>query len=241
MTILIVGASGATGRLLVQELLNCGESVKIVVRANSNLSEQVTNNQKNLSITHASILELNDKEIAQHVKGCSAVASCLGHNMNFKGIYGHPRRLVMDATRRLCEAIRANHPKNPVKYVLMNTTGNSNRDIPEITSFRHKCVIWLLRLLLPPHVDNEKAADFLRTEIGQDDSEIEWAAVRPDSLIDEMKMTDYEEHASPVRDAIFDAGSTSRVNVAHFMAKLITDHGKWNKWKGQMPVIYNKK
>ena len=44
MTILIVGASGATGRLLVQELLDCGESVKIVVRANSNLSEQVTNN-----------------------------------------------------------------------------------------------------------------------------------------------------------------------------------------------------
>jgi len=101
--------------------------------------------------------------------------------------------------------------------------------------------IWLLRLLLPPHVDNEKAADFLRTEIGQDDSEIEWAAVRPDSLIDEPEMTDYEEHASPIRDTIFDAASTSRINVAHFMAKLITDHGKWNKWKGQMPVIYNKK
>lgn len=49
MTTLIVGASGATGRLLVQELLNCGESVRIVVRANSNLSESVTNNHKNLS------------------------------------------------------------------------------------------------------------------------------------------------------------------------------------------------
>jgi len=241
MTTLIVGASGATGRLLVQELLNCGESVRVVVRVNSNLSEPVTNNHKNLSIIRASVLEFTDTEIAQHVKGCSAVASCLGHNMSFKGIYGHPRRLVMDATRRLCKAIRANQPEKPVKYVLMNTTGNSNRDIPESTSFRHKCVIWLLRLLLPPHVDNEKAADFLRTEIGQDDSEIEWTAVRPDNLIDEMEMTDYEEHASPNRDAIFDAGSTSRINVAHFMAELITDHDKWNKWKGQMPVIYNKK
>jgi len=110
MTTLIVGASGATGRLLVQELLNCGESVRVIVRANSNLSEPFTNNQKNVSITHASVLELNDKEIAQHVKGCSAVASCLGHNMNCKGIYGHPLRLVMDATRRLCNAIKVNQP-----------------------------------------------------------------------------------------------------------------------------------
>ena len=241
MTTLIVGASGATGRLLVKELLDCGESVRIIIRANSNLSEPVIKNHKNVSITQASILELTDTEIAQLVKGCSAVASCLGHSMSLKGIYGHPRKLVMEATRRLCTAIRANHPEKRVKYVLMNTTGNSNRDIPEITSFRHKCVIWLLRLVLPPHVDNEKAADFLRTEIGQDDSEIQWAAVRPDSLIDEMEMTDYEEHASPIRDAIFDNGSTSRINVAHFMAKLITDHGKWNRWRGQMPVIYNKK
>ena len=241
MTTLIVGASGATGRLVVKELLDCGESVRIIIRANSNLSEPVIKNHKNLSIIQASILELTDTEIAQLVKECSAVASCLGHNMSLKGIYGHPRRLVLDATRRLCKAIRANHPEKIVKYVLMNTTGNSNRDIPEITSLRHKCVIWLLRLVLPPHVDNENAADFLRTEIGQDDSEIEWAAVRPDSLIDEREMTDYEEHASPIRDAIFDAGSTSRINVAHFMAKLITDHGKWNTWRGQMPVIYNRK
>jgi nucleoside-diphosphate-sugar epimerase len=240
MTTLIVGASGATGQLLVQELLKCGESVRIVVRANTNLSEAVTNNHKNVSIIRASVLELTDTEMAQHVEGCSAVASCLGHTMSFRGMYGPPRRLVLDATRRLCKAIRANQPDKPVKYVLMNTAGNRNRDIPEITSFLHKCVIWLLRVLLPPHVDNEKAADFLRTEIGQDDNEIEWAAVRPDNLIDEIEVTDYEEHLSPIRDAIVDAGSTSRINVAHFMAELITDHDKWNKWKGQMPVIYNK-
>ncbi len=241
MTTLIVGASGATGRLLVKELLDCGESVRIIIRENSNFLEPVITNHKNLSIIKASIHELTDTEIAEHVKGCSAVASCLGHNMSLKGIYGHPRRLVLDTTRRLCEAIRANHPEKPVKYVLMNTTGNSNRDISEPVAFRHKCVIWLLRLLLPPHVDNEQAADFLRTEIGQNDSDIQWAAVRPDSLIDEMEMTDYEEHASPIRDAIFDAGRTSRINVAHFMAQLITDQGKWNTWRGQMPVIYNKK
>jgi hypothetical protein len=43
----------------------------------------------------------------------------------------------------------------------MNTTGNRNRDLNEPISLRQKCVIVVLRLLLPSHVDNEKAADYL--------------------------------------------------------------------------------
>jgi len=122
----------------------------------------------------------------------------------------------------------------------MNTAGNSNRDLDEPISVGQKCVIGLLRLLLPPHVDNEKAADYLRTKIGRHDRAIEWAAVRPDNLIDEDQVTEYEVHASPIRSAIFDAGLTSRINVGHFMADLISDDDTWTKWKGQMPVIYNK-
>lgn len=239
MTTLVVGATGATGRLLVEQLLNRGESVKAIVRAESNFPESISSHN-NLSILHASVLDLSDVEMTQFVKGCNAVASCLGHNLSFKGLYGRPHKLVTDATRQLCKAIKDNKPEKTVKFILMNTAGNSNRDISELTSFRHKCVIWLLRLLLPPHVDNEKAADFLRTELGQDDSDIEWVAVRPDNLIDETEVTDYEEHPSPIRDSIFDAGRTSRINVAHFMAELITNQDKWIKWKGKMPVIYNK-
>ena len=239
MTTLIVGASGATGRLLVEQLLNRGQQVKIIVRSTDNLPDAVSKDG-NLSIIQKSILDLSDAEIAQHVSGCDAVASCLGHNMSFKGIYGQPRRLVTDATRRLCDAIRANKTTTPVKFVLMNTTGNRNRDLPEPISFGQKCVIGLLRLLLPPHVDNEKAADYLRTMVGKEDSAIEWAAVRPDTLIDESEVTEYEVYTSPIRSAIFDAGKTSRINVGHFMAELITDDQTWNKWKGQMPVIYNR-
>lgn len=32
---------------------------------------------------------------------------------------------------------------------------------------------------------------------------------------------------------------TSRINVAHFMADLITDDDTWRRWKGRMPVIYD--
>ncbi len=239
MTILVVGASGATGRLLVKQLLNRGHNVKAIVRLPEKLPEFMKNHD-HLSVISASVLELSDTEMTRHVNGCGAVASCLGHNMSWKGIFGHPRWLVTEATRRLCNAIKANKSEKLTKYVLMNTTGNSNRDLDEPISFGQRLVIGLIRLLLPPHVDNEKAADYLRTNIGQNDTAIGWTAVRPDSLIDEENVTGYEVHPSPVRSAIFDAGQTSRINVGHFMADLITDDNTWNKWKGQMPVIYNK-
>jgi len=239
MTILVVGASGATGRLLVEQLLNRGQSVRAVVRSLDMLPE-VLKNHDHLSVICASVLNLSDAEMAQHVNGCTAVASCLGHNLNWNGIYGHPRRLVADATRRLCNAIKANKAEKPTKFVLMNTAGNGNRDLREPISFGQRCVIGLLRLLLPPHVDNEKAADYLRTNVGQDDKAIKWAAVRPDTLINEDNVTEYEVRPSPTRSAIFNAGSTSRINVAHFMADLVTDDDTWNRWKGRMPVIYNK-
>lgn len=239
MKILLVGASGSTGKLLVEQLLDRGHQLKVIVRSPEKLPESQKKN-KNLSIISASILDLTDDEMAQHVKGCDAVASCLGHNINFKGIYGQPRRLVTDTARRLCQAIKSNSPTGKVKYVLMNTTGNRNRDLNEPISFAEKAVIGLLRLLLPPHVDNEQAADYLRTEIGQNDKAIEWVAVRPDGLIDENKVTEYKLHPSPTRSAIFNASKISRINVAHFMADLITNEKLWETWKGQMPVIYNK-
>jgi nucleoside-diphosphate-sugar epimerase len=239
MNILVVGATGATGRLLVEQLLNRGHQVKAIVRSVDTLPEAVKNHP-NFSPILASILDLSATEMAQHVNGCQAVASCLGHNLTLKGIFAPPRRLVTDATRRLCQAIKANKSAQMTKFVLMNTTGNRNQDRNEQISFAERVAIGLMRVLVPPQADNEQAANYLRVKIGQQDGAIEWAAVRPDGLINEAKVTDYEVHPSPIRSAIFNAGVTSRINVAHFMASLITEDETWHKWKGQMPVIYNK-
>jgi nucleoside-diphosphate-sugar epimerase len=236
---LVVGASGATGRLLVRQLLNRGVNVNVIVRSPDKLPDDLRHHP-NLSVIQASLLDLSDAELARHVSDCTAVASCLGHTLTFKGIFGQPRLLVTDATRRLCKAIKANTSERRVRFVLMNTTGNSNRDIPERVSLGQRLVIWLLRALLPPHRDNEGAADYLRTEIGQNDKDIAWAAVRPAGLIDENEVTGYEIYASPTRSAIFNPGVTSRINVGHFMADLMIGGDLWDKWKGQMPVIYNK-
>lgn len=239
MTVLVVGASGATGSKLVEQLLLKEYKIRVIVRSPEKLPESWKKNP-NVQIITASILELSDKEMKKHSQGCQAIVSCLGHNLTWKGVYGQPRKLVTDATRRLCGAIKANKPEKRVKYVLMNTTGNRNRDLNEPISFAQRIVLGLLRLILPPHVDNEKAADYLRTQVKQNNQFIEWVAVRPDGLINDDEVSDYEIYSSPIRNAIFNPGKTSRINVGHFMANLISDPNLWNTWKGQMPVIYNK-
>lgn len=238
MTTLIVGATGATGKQLAEQLLKTGQSIKIIVRSTSNYPASWNNNDK-ITIIKANITEISVDEMAKYLTDCHAVASCLGHNITWKGIYGKPRKLVTDTVRLLCDAIKRNSPVKPVKFVLMNTAGNSNRDLKEPISVGQKVVIGLLRVLLPPHPDNEKAADFLRVYIGQKNKFIDWVVVRPDTLINEDIVTDYTLHVSPTRSALFNPGKTSRINVGHFMARLITDDNLWSKWKGKMPVIYN--
>jgi len=239
MTTLVVGATGSTGRHLVNQLLNRGQKVKVIVRSSGKLPETWKNNEQ-IKIIEASVLEISEEKMGEYLKDCQSVASCLGHNLTWKGIYGQPRKLVTDAVILLSRAIKRNTPAEPVKFVLMNTTGNRNRDLNEHVSPGQRAVISLLRLLLPPHPDNEKAADYLRVQVGQKDPAMEWVAVRPDSLTDEDQVTPYELHASPTRSALFNPGKTSRINVGHFMAQLITDQDLWMQWKGQMPVIYNK-
>ncbi|MGL1900632.1 MAG: SDR family oxidoreductase [Fibrobacterales bacterium] len=239
MKILIVGATGATGKLLTEQLLNEEHSVTIVVRSAQSLPESVRNHPL-LTTVIGTVLEFEDMTIQKLVNGVDAIASCLGHNMSFKGVFGKPHRLVRDSLTRLCVAVEIQKAEKPVKVVLMNSTGCQNRDLKENRKCSELVVLSLVRLLVPPHPDNEQAGNYLRTTIGQNNTAIEWVAVRPDALIDNNTVTELDIHTMPTRSPIFNAGKTSRINVAHFMKSLITDSELWNTWKGQMPVIYNR-
>jgi len=239
MTTLVLGASGATGRKLVDQLLQKGQKVKVIIRSPAKLPETWLSSQ-NIFIIQASITELSVNDLAEHLLDCQAVASCLGHRPDLKGIYGKPRKLVTEAIKLVCQAIQKNAGPRSVKVVLMNTAGNRNKDLNEPFSIGEKLITALLRVLVPPHPDNEHAAEFLRKEVGQEDPTLEWVVIRPDSLIDEIEVTEYEIYPSPIRSALFNPGKTSRINVGNFMARLIIEPGLWDEWKGQMPVLYNK-
>ena len=53
--------------------------------------------------------------------------------------------------------IKNKSPQTSVKFVLMNTAGNRNRDLDEPFSFGERIVMGMVRLLIPPQQDNEKA------------------------------------------------------------------------------------
>lgn len=238
LTTLVIGASGATGQELVNQLILMGQHVKIIVRPLTKIPDTWESN-KQIAIVRANVSEIGVNEMANYLNGCQAVASCLGHNLTLSGIFGKPRKLVTNAVELICRAIEKNSSGNHFKFVLMNTTGNRNKDLKETYSFGEKLVMGLIRRLVPPQLDNENAADYLRLNIGQNHVHIQWVAVRPDSLINDSKVTEYELYASPTRSPLFNPGTTSRINVGNFMARLIIENDLWEEWKGKMPVIYN--
>ena len=83
MTVLVVGATGMTGRALVEQLLSKGHTVRAIVRSPSKLPTEVLDHP-NARVIEASVLDLTDEEMAEHVKDCDAVVSCLGHVMDLK-------------------------------------------------------------------------------------------------------------------------------------------------------------
>ena len=82
MTTLVLGA---TGKHLVQQLISLGENVRVVVRPTSKVPDD-WQRSKNVRIITSAIHEMTVAEMVDHLKGCTAVASCLGHNLSFKGI-----------------------------------------------------------------------------------------------------------------------------------------------------------
>ena len=247
--IAVFGATGATGRLLVAELLRRGARVRAVARSAEKMRAVLPEPLRGhdaLTVIEASVSELPDAELADHLRGCSAAASCLGHTLSFRGVYGKPRRLVADTARRVCDALAAQAtPDAPARFVLMGSAGVRHRGQKEPIPLAQHAVLALLRLLVPPHADNEQAAEHLRTRVpsvsgGDPAGPVEWAVVRPDTLVDHDAVTPYDAHPSPTRSAIFNAGQTSRINTAHFIADLLTDDARFAEWRGQMPVVYNR-
>ena len=236
MTVLVVGATGKTGRALVEQLLSKGQKVRALVRSPRKLPAKVLDHPS-ATVIEANVLDLTDGEMAEHVKDCDAVVSCLGHVMDLKGIFGDPKRLCTDATQRLCDAIEENRPTQPTKFILMNTVGVQNPDLEEKRAWFERWLLALLGHTLPPHRDNETAAEHLHQNVGKESKHVEWCSVRPDSLVD-AEISPYDIEPSPTT-GILTGRPTARANVAHFMIELVENAELWSTWRFGMPVIMN--
>ena len=246
---LVVGATGATGKHLVLQLLQRKQQVRAVVRSKQRLLDSLDEIAPNassdfanaLEIKEASLLDLSDEELFELTSDCDATVSCLGHNITFRGIFGHPRRLVTDASKRLCNAIEANQNKEKdqkkSKFILMGTVAvpNPNGEDDKRT-FGERLVQFLLRYLTPPHTDNEKAAAFIYGKT--DNPNLEWTVVRPTELTN-GDASKYELFPKPIDPLFGGDRSVTRANVAQSMADLILTKSLWDEWKFKMPTVYD--
>ncbi|MCC6995698.1 MAG: SDR family oxidoreductase [Deltaproteobacteria bacterium] len=236
-TALVVGGTGRTGQRLVRQLLERGVSVRAIVRSRSKLPPEVARHAA-LTVIEANLLALSDAELEQHVRGCDAVLSCLGHVLSLRGIFGPPRDLVTRATQRLCRAIAATAPAAPVKFILMSSVSvHRPGRLDARRGGAERAVLWVLRGLVPPTRDNQRAADLLGEQLGAGSRFVEWAVVRPDSLLD-GDVSPYTLHEGLI-NGLFSPGKTSMANVAHFMCELVSNPQTWADWKAKLPVIVN--
>ncbi len=236
-TVLLLGGTGRTGGRVLQQLLGRGTRVRAVVRSAKRLPAGVADDP-NLTVVEAELLSLSDQQIREQVDGCDVVISCLGHTISAHGVFGRPRDLVTRSIERVYRAAKSLRPAQPVKLILMSSVSvNRAGGLDTRRGQLEKAALWLLRGLVPPARDNQRAADFLHDVIEAADPYAQWVAVRPDTL-KEGDVTGYALHHGLV-DSLFRPGETNRANVAHFMCELATDAEAWATWRGSMPVIVN--
>lgn len=250
--VLVVGATGATGKNVVRMLLDRGDtSVVTVVRSEGKLKSLLNiggeKEEPNLAIKEASISELTANDFEEIAKGCDVIISCLGHNLTYKGMY-KDGYFVKETVRKVTNGMAASKAVDSgpsPRFILMGSDGVAHPDgktDPKRTFFE-RCVLKLLRWLVPPHVDNEMAALYL-----YQNPSINWSVARPGDLLNigEEGASGREKLGYDVYDhpqgTLFGGRSTLRSDAAAFMVELaVADPTTWEeKYNHKMPVVYTK-
>eukprot|EP01060_Flectonema_neradi_P013224 TRINITY_DN19_c0_g1_i5.p1 TRINITY_DN19_c0_g1~~TRINITY_DN19_c0_g1_i5.p1 ORF type:complete len:257 (+),score=55.67 TRINITY_DN19_c0_g1_i5:45-773(+) len=240
MKTLVLGGSGRTGKLVVQELLKANHPVRLLVRDRKKLPSELLNNPE-VECVEGSITSLSDNQLEEYIKGCSTVVSCFGKNLTLadttKGL-----KLLTTSTKRIHKIVKKIHQSSlaslPTRYILMNSALTLNKDEGESPNLAQWIVTSVLKMVMPPFRDNVDAAEYLRKH--RHTPGFEWAIVRPGYLIDSKrsKASKYNVMSSPTGSL---SETTLRINVADAMRRLVTSDECWEQWKGKMPVVFDAK
>ena len=161
--VLLLGATGGCGSPALIKLLSKRAAVTAIVRSADRLPAEARGHELlTVVVLPDGHLVLSDTEMAEHMRGCDAVISSLGHNLTLWGMYGTPRKLCTDTVRQLCRVAELLQPMNPIRLIAISTEGVDRPDGADPPRGRgERLVLWLLWLLLPPHADNLAVVDYL--------------------------------------------------------------------------------
>lgn len=195
--VLIVGATGETGRQLVAQALGLGYAVTALVRDPSKL--RVDHPQ--LTVMQGDVLDYASVEAA--MRGQEAVLSALGHKRYF-----HPTRILSEGTRNILRAMKAHGVPRLVCETSLGIGDSAGRMGLYYT------------LLVIPVILHFYFWDKTRQERLIAESDVEWVIVRPGVLTNREKRG-RTRHGRHVGNFIWTV-RISRADVADFMLKQLS-------------------
>ncbi|HEV2680013.1 MAG TPA: NAD(P)H-binding protein [Rhodanobacter sp.] len=152
MRLFVVGATGRTGQLVVEQAIKRAHMVTVIVRKTGAVPAH-----DNLRIVIGDPLRIDD--LTPHLAGHDVVISCLGQRSRMDNT------LLRDGTTAMLEAM---HRSGVHRYLVVSQGLLYPSRSP---------IIWLLRKILARHVADSTAMEELVTA-----SNVDWTIVRPPRL-----------------------------------------------------------
>ncbi len=200
MRVLILGATGGTGRELVKQALERGH----VVTAFARNPRKVTTRHERLSVIQGNVLD--PISVDQAVKGQDAVISALGHKR-----WIIPSSILSEGTRIIVEAME----RLGVKRLICETSLGVGDSWGRLGLYYTLFVIPVIVFFY--FRDKKKQEEIIR------ESGLDWVIVRPGRLTNGWKRGEYR-HGLKIGSYIWTV-SISRADVADFMLRQLENGG----------------
>lgn len=198
MKLLVFGATGGTGREVVNQALQMGHKVTAVVRTPTALDVH----HQRLEIIQGDVFD--PSIIQQSMSGKDAVVSTLGVS------HRNPTTVYSEGTANIIHAMISGRVR---RLVCLSSAG---LELPTDTPLMIRLVV---RFIIQRMYRNVYA-DMARMEAIVRDSTIDWTIVRPPRLTDKPKTGKYR---LAFADHLSKAEGISRADLAHFIVNHLAD------------------
>jgi uncharacterized protein YbjT (DUF2867 family) len=196
--LLIIGASGGTGRQLVAQTLERGYTVTALARN----PEKLKIEHPQLNVVQGNVLDYASVEVA--MRDQEAVLCALGHKRYF-----YPTRILSEGTRNILRAMESHGVPRLVCETSLGIGSSAGRMGLYYTFFT-------IPLILPFYFWDKTRQERLIAA-----SNVDWVIVRPGVLTNRAKRCMYR-HGSRVGNFLWTV-RISRADVADFMLNQISD------------------
>jgi putative NADH-flavin reductase len=208
MQVLILGATGGTGRELVKQALGHGHTVRVMARN----PDRVKTVHPRLEVLQGDIADTTALTAA--LKGQDAVLSALGVNDR------NPNTILSEGVRNLLRAMKR-QKVNRLIFVSSLGVGDSKGQLGPLYNW-----VLLPSLLKNIFADKERAEEVIR------ESKVDWTIVRPGALKNKPLTGKYRAGPEATKKRLFPR--VGRADVADF----ILDTLEHNRYVRETPAIF---